>query len=109
MDLSVELYVRAGGRCPAQEFMDDLKRTNPGDFAAMLVGWPARETTWLLSALAARRIADRLGAGRIFGAASPPPPDCLALRAFVSRLLRVVVDHPFAARQFERQAELVIA
>ena len=109
MDLSVELYVRAGGRCPVQEFLATLKHTNPGDLTAVLIGWPTSETTWLLSALAARRIADRLGAGRTFGAASPPPPACLALRAFVSRLLRVVVDHPFAARQFERQAELVIA
>ena len=59
MDLSVELYVRAGGRCPAQEFMDDLKRTNPGGFAAVLAGWPTRESTGLLSGLAAGRIADR--------------------------------------------------
>src|ERR1019366_8832499 len=109
MDLSVEFYVTGGGRCPVQKFLDDLKRTAPGGFAAVLAGWPTRETTRLLSALAARRIADRLGAGRTFGVASPPPPACLALRPFVSRLLRVVVDHPFAARQFERQAELVIA
>ena len=98
-----------GGRCPVQKFLGALKRTDPKDFAAVLVGWPAREATGLLSGLAARRIADSWGAGRTFGAASPPPPACLALGAFVSRLLRVVVDHPFAARQFERQAELVIA
>src|ERR1035438_2127604 len=93
MDFSVEFYVMGGGRCPVQDFLDDLKRTAPGGFTAVRVDWPARETTWLLSALAVRRIADRLGAGRTFGAASPPPPACLALRAFVSRLLRVVVDH----------------
>src|ERR1035437_5085279 len=98
-----------GGRCPVQKFLGALKRTGPRNFAAVLVGWPAREATGWLSGLTARRIVDRWGAGRTFGAASPPPPACLALRAFVSRLLRVVVDHPFAARQFERQAELVIA
>src|ERR1035441_10932195 len=75
MDLSVELYVIGGGRCLAQEFLGALKRTDPRDFAGVLVGWPARETTGLLSALAARRIADCLGAGRTFGGGfSPPPP-----------------------------------
>src|ERR1035441_1288440 len=109
MDLSVELYVIGGGRCLAQEFLGALKRTDPRDFAGVLVGWPARETTGLLSALAARRIADCLGAGRTFGAGFPPPPACLALAAFVLRVLRVVLDHPLAARLFEFEAKLVIA
>src|ERR1035441_10972276 len=91
MDLSVELYVIGGGRCLAQEFLGALKRTDPRDFAGVLVGWPARETTGLLSALAARRIADCLGAGRTFGGgfSPPPPPSCLFPLFF--SLPRVVV------------------
>ena len=45
MDFSVESYVMGGGRCPVQEFLDDLKRPAPGGFAAVLAGWPTREST----------------------------------------------------------------
>jgi phage-related protein len=38
MDFSVEFYEMGGGRCPVQEFLDVLKRTDPGDFAAVLAG-----------------------------------------------------------------------
>jgi hypothetical protein len=38
MDLSVEFYVTGGGRCPVQKFLDDLKRTAPDGFAAVLAG-----------------------------------------------------------------------
>src|ERR1035441_891078 len=109
MDLSVELNVEGGGRCPVQAFLGALKCTGPRDFAAALVGWPARETTGWLSGLAARRIAVCWGAGGTCGAASPPPPACLALAGFVLRVLGGVLDQPLTTRQFERQAELVIA
>ena len=38
MDFSVEFYETAGGRCPVREFLDDLKRSDPYDFAAVLAG-----------------------------------------------------------------------
>jgi phage-related protein len=38
MDFSVEFYETVAGRCPVQEFLDELKRTNPGDFAAVVAG-----------------------------------------------------------------------
>jgi len=38
MDFSVEFYELGGGRCPVQEFLDELKRSDPGDFAAVLAG-----------------------------------------------------------------------
>ena len=38
MDFSVEFYeTQAGGR-PIQDFLDELKRTDPGDFAAVMAG-----------------------------------------------------------------------
>jgi hypothetical protein len=59
MGIGVELYVKGGGRCPVQEFLDDLKRTAPGGYAAVLAVWPTRESTGWLSGLAAGRLADR--------------------------------------------------
>src|ERR1035437_10004740 len=38
MDFSVEFYEMSGGRCPVREFLDERKRTDPGDFAAVLAG-----------------------------------------------------------------------
>ena len=38
MDFSVEFYETVAGRCPLREFLDALKRTDPGDFAAVLAG-----------------------------------------------------------------------
>lgn len=38
MDFSVEFYETVAGRCPVQEFLDELKRSDPGDFAAVLAG-----------------------------------------------------------------------
>jgi phage-related protein len=38
MDFSVAFYEMGGGRCPVQEFLDEFKRTDPGDFAAVLAG-----------------------------------------------------------------------
>ncbi len=38
MDFSVEFYVSATGRCPVQEFLDELKASDPGDFATVLAG-----------------------------------------------------------------------
>ena len=37
-DFTVELYVTASGICPVQQFLDELKATDPGDFAAVLAG-----------------------------------------------------------------------
>jgi len=38
MEFSVELYTTKEGRCPVQEFLDDLKASDPGDFAAVVAG-----------------------------------------------------------------------
>ena len=38
MDFTVEFYVTASGRSPVQEFLDELKRSDPGDHAAVLRG-----------------------------------------------------------------------
>ena len=38
MDFFIEFYETDAGRCPVQEFMDDLKVSDPDDFAAILAG-----------------------------------------------------------------------
>ena len=38
MEFLIEFYESISGRCPVREFLDDLKRTDPGDFVAILAG-----------------------------------------------------------------------
>ena len=38
MEFSVEFYVTAGGASPVQEFLDELKASDPDDFAAVVAG-----------------------------------------------------------------------
>ena len=38
MEFEVEFYETDAGRCPVQEFLDKLKASDPGDFAAVLAG-----------------------------------------------------------------------
>lgn len=38
MEFTVEFYVTANGRSPVQEFLQELKGSDPGDFAAVLAG-----------------------------------------------------------------------
>jgi phage-related protein len=38
MEFAVEFYVTATGRCPVREFLDELKQSDPDDFAAVLAG-----------------------------------------------------------------------
>ena len=38
MEFTVEFYVNASGRSPAREFLDELKQSDPDDFAAVLAG-----------------------------------------------------------------------
>jgi phage-related protein len=38
MEFTVEFYGTAGGRSPVEEFLDELKAADPGDFAAVLRG-----------------------------------------------------------------------
>ena len=38
MDFTVEFYETADGRSPVQEFLDELKASDPGDHAAVLRG-----------------------------------------------------------------------
>ncbi len=38
MDFSVEFFTSASGRSPVQEFLDELKHSDPGDHAAVLRG-----------------------------------------------------------------------
>lgn len=39
MEFTVEFYESEAGRCPVREFLEELKATNPGDFAAVLAGF----------------------------------------------------------------------
>ena len=38
MEFTLEFYETSGGRCPVHEFLDELKKSNPHDFAATLAG-----------------------------------------------------------------------
>ena len=38
MEFSVEFYETDTGKCPVHEFLDDLKSSDPDDFAAILAG-----------------------------------------------------------------------
>lgn len=38
MKFSVEFYMSEAGRCPVREFLDELKASDPEDFAAVLAG-----------------------------------------------------------------------
>lgn len=38
MDFTVEFYETTSGTCPVREFLDDLKVSDPGDFAAVVAG-----------------------------------------------------------------------
>ncbi len=38
MDFTIEFYVTLAGRIPVQEFLDGLRVTDPGDFAAVMAG-----------------------------------------------------------------------
>ena len=38
MVFTVEFYVNVSGRSPVQEFLDELKQSDPDDFAAVLAG-----------------------------------------------------------------------
>ena len=38
MDFSIEFYETARGKCPPQAFLDQLKKSDPDDFAAVMAG-----------------------------------------------------------------------
>jgi hypothetical protein len=38
MEFTVEFYESAGGSSPVREFLDELKQSDPDDFAAVLAG-----------------------------------------------------------------------
>jgi len=38
MDFTVEFYVAAAGTSPVEEFLEELKATDVGDFVAVLAG-----------------------------------------------------------------------
>lgn len=38
IEFTIEFYETAGGQCPVREFLDGLKASDPGDFAAVLAG-----------------------------------------------------------------------
>ena len=38
MEFTVEFYETQDGRCPVREFLDALKTSDPGDFAAVVAG-----------------------------------------------------------------------
>lgn len=38
MEFSVEFYTSKAGRAPVQEFLEELKKSDPNDFAAVMAG-----------------------------------------------------------------------
>lgn len=38
MQFAVEFYETAAGQCPVRDFLDDLKKSDPDDFAAVMAG-----------------------------------------------------------------------
>lgn len=38
MEFSVEFYESSSGRCPVREFLDELKASDPDDFATVMAG-----------------------------------------------------------------------
>ena len=38
MEFTIEFYETSSGRCPIREFLDDLKESDPDDFAAVMAG-----------------------------------------------------------------------
>ena len=38
MDFTVEFYETGTGKCPVREFLDELKASDPDDFAAVVAG-----------------------------------------------------------------------
>ena len=38
MEFTVEFYQTRSGRCPVRDFLDELKESDPDDFAAVLAG-----------------------------------------------------------------------
>jgi phage-related protein len=38
MEFTVEFYETAAGQCPVRQFLDELKLSDPGDFAAVVAG-----------------------------------------------------------------------
>ena len=38
MEFTIEFYETRSGRCPVREFLDDLKASDPDDFAVILAG-----------------------------------------------------------------------
>lgn len=38
VEFTIEFYETVGGQCPVREFLDELKASDPGDFAALLAG-----------------------------------------------------------------------
>jgi len=38
MDFTVEFYETEAGKCPVREFLDELKASDPDEFAAVVAG-----------------------------------------------------------------------
>jgi hypothetical protein len=38
MDFAVEFYEKESGACPVREFLDDLKKSDPDNFAIVVAG-----------------------------------------------------------------------
>jgi hypothetical protein len=45
MEFTIEFYGTSAGRCPVHEFLDELKKSNPYDFAAVLAGLANQKKT----------------------------------------------------------------
>jgi hypothetical protein len=57
MDFTVEFYEKESGACPVQEFLDDLKDSDPDDFAVVVGVWQNCATASITASRYPRRAA----------------------------------------------------
>ena len=57
MDFTVEFYETKAGKCPVREFMDELKLSDPDDFAAVVAGLAKLQSTNIIGRRYPKRLA----------------------------------------------------
>ncbi len=57
MEFNLEFYETLTGGCPVREFLDELKQSDPGDFAAGSPDYPSCGTGNITASRSAKRLA----------------------------------------------------
>ena len=60
MDFTVEFYETEAGNCPVQKFLDELKASDPDDFATVIAGWQNCAIANITGSRYPRRLSDGL-------------------------------------------------